>query len=88
MKLHFAEESLGTVVLPLSAALSRLPFVHLNAEDGRRASHGREVKAAEPEWTEGEDVAMYDAGRQLIAVGRYDADAQSLHPYVVLGGEK
>ena len=43
LKLHFAEESLGSVVLPLNAALSRLPFVHLNAEDVRRANHGREV---------------------------------------------
>ena len=87
LKLHFAEESLGSVVLPLNAALSHLHFVHLNAEDVRRANHGREVKVAEPEWTDGEDVAMYDADSQLIAVGRYDANARSLHPYVVLGGK-
>ena len=88
LKLHFAEESLGSVVLPLNAALSRLPFLHLNAQDVRRANHGREVKVAESEWADGEDVAMYDAGEQLIAVGRYDANSRSLHPYVVLGGEK
>ena len=87
LKLHFAEESLGAVLLPLNAALSRLPFVHLNAEDVRRASHGREVRLAEPERTNGEDVAMYDAGEQLVAVGRYDANSRSLHPYVVLGGK-
>ncbi|HEX7333517.1 MAG TPA: tRNA pseudouridine(55) synthase TruB [Pyrinomonadaceae bacterium] len=87
LKLHFAEESLGAAVLPLSAALSQLPFVHLNAEDVRRASHGREVRLAESERTNGEDVAMYDAGEQLIAVGRYDATSRSLHPYVVLAGK-
>jgi hypothetical protein len=30
---------------------------------------------------------MYDAGEQLIAVGRYDANARSLHPHVVLTGD-
>src|SRR5829696_3532472 len=77
LRLHFAEESLGSAVLPLNAALSRLPFVHLNAEDARRANHGREVKVAESEWTDGEDVAMYDGGEQLIAVGRYDVSSRS-----------
>ena len=47
LKIHFGEESLGTVLLPLSAALSRLPFVHLSGEDVRRANHGREVKVAD-----------------------------------------
>src|ERR1051325_8426959 len=88
LKVHFAEESLGSVVLPLKAALSHLPFVHLNAEDVRRARHGREVKVPESERIDGEDVAMYDADEQLIAVGRYDANARSLHPHVVLSGEK
>src|SRR5215218_5780380 len=46
LQLHFAEESLGSVVLPLNAALSRLPSMHLSAEDVRRVSHGREVKVA------------------------------------------
>jgi tRNA pseudouridine55 synthase len=87
LKLHFAEESLGTVVLPLNAALSRLPFLHLNDEDVRRASHGREVSVAESEWTDEEAVAMYDAGEQLIAVGRYNSSSRSLHPYLVLGGK-
>src|SRR5215216_5214979 len=87
LKVHFGEESLGSVVLPLNAALSRLPFVHLNAEDARRARHGREVKVAESERIDGEDVAMYDADEQLIAVGRYDANSRSLHPHVVLAGQ-
>src|SRR5215212_9041564 len=40
LKIHFAEESLGTVLVPMSAALSRLPFVHLSAEDVSRVNHG------------------------------------------------
>jgi tRNA pseudouridine55 synthase len=87
LKIHFAEESLGEVLLPVAAALSRLPFVHLTAEDVRRANHGREVRVGESEWTDGENVTMYDADEQVIGVGQYDAGTRSLHPRVVLGGE-
>src|ERR1041385_8568301 len=87
LKVHFAEESLGSVVLPTGAGISWLPSMHLSGEDVRRASHGREVKVAEAEWADGENVRMYDADEQLIAVGRYDANARSLRPHVVLAGE-
>jgi len=87
LKIHFAEESIGAVLLPLSAALSRLPFVHLSGEDVRRANHGREVRVAESRWADGEKVTMYDADEQVIAVGQYDSNAKSLHPRVVLTGE-
>jgi len=86
LKLHFGEESLGTVMLPLNAALSRLPFVHLSDEDVRRANNGREVTVAGDEWADGENVKMCDTQEQLIAVGQYDANSKSLHPRVVLGG--
>ena len=86
LKLHFGEESLGTVVLPLNAALSRLPFVHLSAEDVRRANNGREVTVAGYDWADGENVKMCDTQEQLIAVGQYDANSKSLHPRVVIGG--
>ncbi len=84
LKIHFAEESLGTVLLPMNAALSRLPFVHLNAQDVRRANHGREVNVAEAGWADGEKVKMCDADEQLIAIGQYDAAAKLLRPRVVL----
>ena len=88
LKVHYGEESLGTVLLQPGAALSRLPFVHLSGEDVKRANHGREVKIAEAEWADGENVKMCDADEQLIAVGQYDANAKRLHPRVVLAGEK
>jgi tRNA pseudouridine55 synthase len=84
LKMHFAEESLGGVLLPSNTALSRLPFVHLSDEDVRRANHGREVIVAGYDWADGENVKMCDAQEQLIAVGQYDAVAKSLHPRVVL----
>jgi tRNA pseudouridine55 synthase len=85
LKMHFSEESLGSVLLPLNTALSRLPFVHLSDEDVRRANHGREVIVAGYDWADGENVKMCDGKEQVIAVGRYDAGAKSLHPRVVLG---
>lgn len=87
LKVHFAEESLGTVLLPLNAALSRLPFVHLSGEDVRRTNHGREVRVEGVEWADGENVKMCDMDEQLIAVGQYDATAKNLHPRVVLTKE-
>jgi len=87
LKIHFGEESIGTVLLPAGTGISWLPSLHLSVDDVRRASHGREVKVAESEWADGENVRMYDAGEELIAIGRYDASARSVHPHVVLGGE-
>lgn len=86
LKIHFGEESIGTVLLPTGAGISWLPSLHLSAEDVRRANHGREVKVADTEWADGDNVRMYDAGKELIAIGRYDATARSVHPQVVLSG--
>src|SRR5690349_13019579 len=80
LKIHFGEESIGEVLVPPGAALSQLPFVHLTAEDVSRANHGREVKVAEPNWSDGENVRMCDGDNELVAVGRYDASTNSLHP--------
>jgi tRNA pseudouridine55 synthase len=87
LKIHFGEESIGSVLLPPGAALSRMPFVHLSGEDVRRANHGREVRVENSEWADGENVRICDADDQLIAVGQYDASAKTLHPRVVLAAE-
>ena len=73
-------------MLPLNAALSRLPFVHLSDEDVRRANNGREVTVAGYDWADGENVKMCDTQEHLIAIGQYDANSKSVHPRVVLGG--
>ena len=87
LKIHFGEESIGTVLLPPGAALSWLPFVHLSAHDVRRTIHGREVEVTEVDWADGTDVKMCDAAAQLIAIGRYDEKQRRLHPRIVLAGE-
>jgi tRNA pseudouridine55 synthase len=84
LKTGFGEEALGTIMLRPSAALSRLPFVHLNAEDVRRTRHGMEVRVGEYDWPDGEKVKMCDVNDHLIAIGDYDAKARHLHPTVVL----
>ena len=84
LKIHFGEESIGAILLPPGAALSQLPFVHLSPEDVSRANHGREVRVAETNWNDGEDVRMCDGANELVAVGRFDANTKSLHPRVVL----
>ena len=84
LKIHFGEESIGAVLVPPGAALSQLPFVHLTPEDVSRVHHGREVKVAESSWSDGENVRMCDGDNELVAVGRYDANTNSLHPRVVL----
>ena len=84
LKTSFGEEALGTIMLRPNAALSRLPFVHLNAEDVRRALQVMEVKVAEYHWPDGEKVKMCDVKDHLIAIGEYDAQAKHLHPSVVL----
>jgi len=84
LKTGFAEEALGELVVPPSAALSTLALVHLSGQDVRNVMHGREVKVEGSEWLDGENVKMCDTQEQLIAIGRYDAGAQLLHPHVVL----
>jgi tRNA pseudouridine55 synthase len=84
LKTSFGEEAIGTMLLRPSAALSHLPFVHLTAEDVRRARHGMEVNVGETEWSDGEKVKMCDDNNHLIAIGDYDATTQRLHPSVVL----
>ena len=84
LKTSFAEEAIGSLLVPPGAALSKLPFVHLSPQDVRNVSHGRELKIEGSNWVDGENVKMCDAEERLIAVGRYDATEQILHPHLVL----
>jgi tRNA pseudouridine55 synthase len=84
LKSSFGEEALGTVLLSPYAALSRLPFMHLSADDTRKASHGMEVGVEGVDWADGTTVRMCNAQGQLIAIGDFDARQKSLHPRVVL----
>ena len=84
LKTSFGEEAIGTMLLRPSAALSRLPFLHLSDDDVRRARNGMEVKVGETTWSDGEKVKMCDENDHLISIGDYDATTRRLHPSVVL----
>jgi len=84
LKSRFVEEAVGTVLVPPNSALSHLPFVHLSDDDVRKTRHGMEVQVGEKEWADGTDIAMLDTTHVLIAIGRYDASKERLHPRVVL----
>jgi tRNA pseudouridine55 synthase len=80
----FAEEALGTVLVPPGAALSHLPLLHLSDNDTLKARHGMEVEVGNVDWADGVDVRVCDKQEKLIAVGRYDKNRRQLHPRVVI----
>ena len=84
LKTSFAEESLGTVLVPPGPALSHLPFLHLSGDDARKARNGMEVKVADAEWPDGAKVKMFDVKGDLIAVGEYVAAKRLIRPRVVI----
>ncbi|HEY9404403.1 MAG TPA: tRNA pseudouridine(55) synthase TruB [Pyrinomonadaceae bacterium] len=83
-----AAGGVGDLLITPDAALPELPFVHLTAEDARRARHGAAVRIGRESgssWREGERVRMRDAeAGNLIAVGVYDAARGQLQPRVML----
>jgi tRNA pseudouridine55 synthase len=77
-------------LLPMDAALSSVPFVHLTADEARRALHGIALRiedGTEREWQANQPVGMRDSDGHLIAVGFYDDASRSLHPRVVFSPE-
>jgi tRNA pseudouridine55 synthase len=84
------KESLTTLLLPPDAALGRMPFVYLSADDAQRTRKGMAMRLeVEPEGAsiDGESIGMRDEAGTLIAVGSYDRTAQLLRPRVVLAVE-
>ena len=84
VKVHYAEESLGTVLYAPDDALRHLPFVNLNAEQIKRVLNGIDVSVSEADWSAGERVRLRDEQGKLIAVAEYKAAAKTLHPSVVI----
>lgn len=88
LKESVLEEALGRILLAPAAALSRLPFVHLTAEDDGRARHGLPVEVMRGSWANASRIRMLDEQGNLIAVASFDAEKRLLHPRVVLSDEK
>jgi len=80
-----------TIILSADAALSRLPFVHLTADEASRTLHGIALRLSTgtgSQWRDNAPVRMRGVDGCLIAVGFYDAANGSLRPRVVLFPEK
>jgi tRNA pseudouridine55 synthase len=88
LKLSVDEESIGTILRSPDAALSRMPFVHLTADEERRARHGQDLRTAEATWPDGTEMRMLDQQGNLIGVGYFDEKKQVLHPRIVLPVQK
>lgn len=83
-------DALRDLILPMNAALQGLPFVHLTADEARRALNGIALRldaGMKIEWRDNEPVRMLELDGQLIAVGFYDAASKSLRPRVVFSSE-
>ena len=79
--------SLGTILIPPDAALSRMPFVHLSSVETERTLNGVAVpmaSASAANWADEEKVRMRSADGTLLAVGSYDAERRLLRPRVVV----
>ena len=75
--------SSSSAFLSPDAALSAMPFVHLNTEDARRVRHGMDVHARGT-WPDGEHLRLRDGGGELIAVGIYERRFERVRPRVVI----
>jgi tRNA pseudouridine55 synthase len=84
LKESVEEASLGTILLPSQAALSRLPFVHLSAQDAQKARHGMAISYLARVWNEGENVALIEEQERLVGVASYDLQRQLLQPRVIV----
>ena len=84
LKENIEEASLGTILRPPEAALSRLPFVHLSMQDAQRARNGMAISYLAENWSEGEKVGLTDEQQRLIGVASYDPQQQLLQPRVVV----
>lgn len=85
IKVQYAEEALGTSLLPPDQILTRLPYLDLTAADVSRVLNGMPVGVSEAAWADGERVRMRDENGNLIAVGSFDVASGLLRPSVVIG---
>ena len=82
------EGAIANLLVSPDAALSRLSFLHLTAEEAGRVRHGVPVRLRSEEagsYRDGDHVRLKDESGSLLAVGVYDTRLEALRPVVVLG---
>lgn len=83
---HAAAKTLTNILLAPNQALSMIPPFALDEAEARRARHGNACRISDEQsrpWGEGQPVRMTLDG-ELIAIGKFDAESQTVHPKVVL----
>jgi tRNA pseudouridine55 synthase len=88
LKVSLAEGGLGSILSAPDAALSRLPFFDLSAEDVSRVRNGLSIRVAGAAWANGERVRLRDEHQHLVAVAEFNAPEGTLHPSVVIAPEQ
>lgn len=82
-----ASASLMEVLISPGEALSHLVSIELDEEQARRTVHGIDLLLADDEarsWSQGDSIRMTSRG-ELIAIGTFDANTNTVHPAVVIG---
>ncbi len=75
-------------LLPIEVMVEHLPRFVLNKEREKATLNGLSSRVYDQEYVTGEDVAMFTEENELVAVGTYHADENSIRPTLVLGGNK
>ncbi len=87
LKLKVDEGAGAEALVSMDAALSRLSFLHLTAEEAGRVRHGAALQLTSEgaaKRSEGERLRLRDESGTLIAVGAYDSRGKVVRPLVVL----
>ena len=82
-----ASASLAQALISPGDALSHLPLIELDEEQARRTVHGIDLLLPDDTgrlWIQGDSIRMTSHG-ELIAIGTFDANSNTVHPAVVLG---
>lgn len=77
-----ANGGLGRVMMPLPAAVPHLAEIILGPEDTVHTLNGKQIKVRE-QFKDGEQVKLFDARRQMIAISTYDLATKILQPNIV-----
>ncbi len=73
---------LQRVLLPMNAALSAIPALHLDDEAARLARHGGKPRVM-GSWPDGQLLQMIDSAGNLIGIGSFDEKQSGLRPRIV-----
>jgi tRNA pseudouridine55 synthase len=73
---------LGRVLLPLPTAVPHLPEIILSPEDTLQILNGKQIVVRQ-RFKDGEQVKLFDARRQMIAIAAYDPATAKLQPNIV-----